>query len=149
MRRRTRATVRKLPKASSLAARNRMRACRGRDTTPERDLRSALHGIGLRFRVHRRPEPMINSRADIVFPRAKVAVFVDGCFWHGCSRHGTTPVANRKFWLDKIAANRRRDRSHGALLRAAGWTVIRVWEHEEPEAACRRVIRHAVRKRSR
>jgi DNA mismatch endonuclease, patch repair protein len=134
-----RTIVRHSPRASSEAARKRMRACRGRDTAPERDLRSALHRMGLRFRVHRRPEPAINCRADILFSGAKLAVFVDGCFWHGCPQHRTTPRANRRFWLEKIAANRRRDARSARRIRSAGWTVIRVWEHETSQRAGRRI----------
>src|SRR5579859_4803362 len=99
------------PHPSSPAATIRMRANRSRDTSPELALRSALHRAGLRFRVNfkvraddRRP-----ISVDIAFPRRKVAVFVDGCFWHGCKEHRTIPVANRAYWAPKIEENARRD----------------------------------------
>lgn len=81
------------------------------------------------------------TRPDIVFSRARVAVFVDGCFWHGCPEHGEVPAANREFWRGKLAATAERDGRNDAMLKAAGWTVIRVWEHEEPGHAADRVER--------
>jgi len=86
------------------------------------------------FRVHgftgwRRQRPL-PGRPDFVFPARRLAVFVDGCFWHGCPRHGTMPKGNRSFWRAKIARNRERDREVGAELRRLGWKVLRVWEHE-------------------
>jgi DNA mismatch endonuclease, patch repair protein len=114
-----------------------MRANRRRDSGPERALRSALHRAGLRFRVDfpirtsgRRP-----IRPDVVFPGRRVAVFVDGCFWHGCPQHGTQPATNEVYWTQKIGANRDRDLSTTAALKAAGWTVLRFWEHEDPGVA--------------
>jgi DNA mismatch endonuclease, patch repair protein len=110
-----------------------------RDTTPELALRSELHRRGLRFRVDRRPVPGVRTRADLVFASARVAVYVDGCFWHGCPDHGTMPKANADFWGPKLARNQERDRQIDAALREAGWTVVRVWEHEERAAAADRV----------
>lgn len=106
-----------------------------RDTAPEMALRSELHRRGLRYNVHRRPVPDLRREADIVFPARRIAVFVDGCFWHGCPDHRTHPRRNSSFWLDKIDGNRSRDADTDARLRAAGWTVIRVWEHEDPADA--------------
>lgn len=117
--------------ASSHIARATMRANRSRDTTPEKLLRSALHGMGLRFRVSARPIPSLNRTADIVFRPARIAVFVDGCFWHGCLTHYTAPRANADFWRVKIQRNQERDRETDEQLAAAGWTVMRVWEHED------------------
>ena len=128
-----------VPVASSDEARNRMRANRSRDTKPEKQLRSLLHRQGFRFRVDISPIPGVRRRADIVFTRAKVAIFVDGCFWHGCPDHATWPKANAKFWREKIEANRRRDADTNAKFEEAGWTVIRVWEHEDPFSAARSV----------
>ena len=109
-----------------------------RDTQPELLLRRILHRQGLRYRVHLRPEKEIRRQADIVFTRAKVAVFVDGCFWHRCPEHGTEPKANAAWWKIKLDRNADRDRETDQALTAAGWTVVRVWEHEDPsEAACR------------
>ncbi|WP_424190409.1 very short patch repair endonuclease [Actinokineospora sp. G85] len=112
---------------------------RSRDTTVELALRKELHARGLRYRVHRRPLPGVRREADIVFGRVKVAVFVDGCFWHGCPRHVTWPKNNAEFWRAKIEANRTRDRDTDLRLAGNGWTVVRVWEHEDPIAAADRV----------
>ena len=121
--------------ASSEAIRKTMVGCRSRDTSPEKALRSAVHRLGLRFRVCARPIPGVRRTADIVFPRAKVAVFLDGCFWHGCSEHYVPPKTNPDYWSGKIEGNRSRDADTDAKLRAAGWSVIRVWEHEDPAQA--------------
>lgn len=117
-----------------------MQANRGRDTGPELKLRSAAHRKGLRFHVSRRPIAGIRRTADLVFPRLRLAVFMDGCFWHGCPLHYTRPVANAGFWADKIEANLARDRDTDRLLRAAGWTVLRFWEHEDPEACAESLV---------
>lgn len=110
-----------------------------RDTRPELLLRRRLHALGLRYTVHRRPVPNVRRTADIVFSRARVAVFVDGCFWHGCPEHATAPKTNAEWWTTKLARNVERDRETDALLAAAGWSVIRVWEHELPGEAAERV----------
>lgn len=135
----TRASARPLP--SSPAVRDQMSRLGQRDTTPELALRSELHRRGLRFRVDRPPVPGIRTRADIVFPREKVAVYVDGCFWHSCPDHGTMPKANADFWEPKLARNRERDREIDAALQEKGWTVERVWEHENHAHAADRVER--------
>src|SRR5690242_18235278 len=98
------------PPPSSPAATAMGKANRGRDTAPERELRSALHRRGLRFRVHQRPEPSLRVTADVVFRRARVAVFVDGCFWHRCPVHATKPKSNSEWWEAKLQANVDRDR---------------------------------------
>lgn len=116
-----------------------MRSQRERNTRPELEIRSRLHRRGLRFFVQRRVLPGLRREADIVFPRARVAVFVDGCFWHGCPEHGTWPRHNADFWREKIAANVERDRDTEARLQAAGWTVARIWEHEQPDVAVQRI----------
>lgn len=116
-----------------------MRATRRRDTDCEREIRSLLHSEGHRYFVDRAPISGIRSRADLVFPRARVAVFVDGCFWHGCPKHGTWPKANAIWWRTKIKANMRRDRASTRLLQLAGWLVLRVWAHEEPFIAAGRI----------
>lgn len=104
-----------------------MKRVKQKDTAAELALRSALHGLGLRYRLHRRIEGVV---VDIVFPTAKVAVFVDGCFWHGCPLHATLPKSNQFYWLPKLAENKERDQRQSDKLRTAGWTVIRFWEHE-------------------
>jgi len=119
--------------ASSPAASARMKSNRGRDTGPERAVRSGLHRRGLRFRVHQSILPESRRRADIVFRRSRIAVFIDGCFWHGCPVHGTMPKANRAFWEAKLRTNRERDSDTDRKLRDSNWTVLRFWEHAEVE----------------
>jgi DNA mismatch endonuclease, patch repair protein len=110
-----------------------------RDTLPERAIRSELHCRGLRFRVDRAPVPGLRSRADIVFGPTRVAVYVDGCFWHSCPEHGTRPKANAEWWEQKLNRNQERDRETDRVLREQGWKVVRIWEHEDPAAAADRV----------
>jgi DNA mismatch endonuclease (patch repair protein) len=119
-----------------------MQANRRRDSGPELALRSALHRAGLRFRVDHpvRPPGRRPTRPDVVFPKHRIAVFVDGCFWHGCPIHGTQPATNREYWAKKIDANRHRDTSTTAALERDGWTVLRFWEHEDPADAVQRVL---------
>jgi DNA mismatch endonuclease (patch repair protein) len=118
-----------------------MRGNRKRDTRPELALRSELHRRGLRYRIDSEPVKGLRCRADIVFRRQKVAVFVDGCFWHGCPEHGTSPKTNASYWSAKIARNVERDQLNEAKLSEAGWVVIRVWEHEPPTDAASRIAR--------
>jgi DNA mismatch endonuclease (patch repair protein) len=125
-----------------------MQATRGRDTAPELALRRELHRRGLRYRVDMPVVPGLRRRADIVFTRARVAVFVDGCYWHGCPQHATFAKSNAEFWAAKIAANQARDADTGRRLRQAGWTVVRVWEHDTAEAAADQV-QAALRRRPR
>lgn len=103
-----------------------MSSIRGKDTKPEMRLRRALHAEGLRYRVHGK----LPGRPDIVFASARLAVFLDGCWWHGCPQHFRMPESNTDFWRAKFDRNMERDRQVTAKLRAAGWSVIRVWEHE-------------------
>jgi DNA mismatch endonuclease (patch repair protein) len=130
---------RNTPPASSPEALRRMRSTRQRDTAAEVALRSALHRRGLRFFVDRPPLRGLRRRADVVFPRARVAVYVDGCFWHSCPIHATAPKANADWWREKLRANQDRDRDMDRRLRDGGWTVVRVWEHEDSEDAAQRV----------
>ncbi len=127
------------PTASSAEARRRMQANRRRDTKPELALRRLLHARGRRFRVDYPLLPDLRRRADVVFTRPKVAVYLDGCFWHSCPVHGTTARANAAFWAEKLAANQQRDRDTDRRLVEAGWTVVRIWEHESPDEAADRV----------
>lgn len=112
---------------------------RSRDTGAELAIRRALHAMGLRYRVHRRPLPGVRREVDILFGPARVAVFVDGCFWHGCPDHGTSPKANSEWWSNKLRRNRERDVDTTERLVQAGWTTIRVWEHEPPDQAASRI----------
>lgn len=116
--------------ASSEPIRHTMQGNRGRDTKPELAIRRELHRRGLRFRVAVRPLRGVRRTADVVFTRVRVAVFVDGCFWHHCPEHFRMPATNTEFWASKIEGNQHRDREIDALLMEAGWTVVRVWEHE-------------------
>jgi len=125
--------------ASSETVRRQMQANKSRDTKPELALRSRIHQMGLRYRVGARPVPGIRRTADIVFTRVRVAVFLDGCYWHGCPEHYRPARRNEQFWREKIEGNRVRDAETDRLLREAGWTVVRVWEHEEIDAAAERV----------
>jgi DNA mismatch endonuclease (patch repair protein) len=126
------------PAASSAVIRRRMQQQRRRDTRPEMELRKTLHAAGLRYRVERPVLPCMRRRADVVFGPAKVAVFVDGCFWHMCPEHATFPKANADWWREKLERNRARDQDTDRLLRERGWLPLRVWEHEEiAEAALR------------
>lgn len=117
------------------ATSKRMAATAGRNNRRERALRSELHRRGLRFRLHQRL--LTNSRrtVDIVFSRSRVAVLLDGCFWHGCPTHGTWPKNNAAWWREKIEANTARDRDTDRRLTDAGWHVLRIWEHEPIEVA--------------
>lgn len=117
--------------ATSPAVRKVMQANVRRDTKPERELRSILHGMGLRYRVDFPPLPATRCRADVVFSRAKLAVFVDGCFWHGCPVHYRPAKKNAGFWDRKLAENVARDRRTDDALRRAGWRSLRVWEHDD------------------
>jgi DNA mismatch endonuclease (patch repair protein) len=118
------------PPATSAAVRKTMQGNRGKDTRPEVALRKQLHRLGFRFRKHVAPGTGLRRRADIVFNQWRVAVFVDGCFWHGCPEHFTLPRQHAGYWAAKIARNRERDLGTDAALSAQGWSVVRIWEHE-------------------
>lgn len=130
------------PFPSSPAASATGRGNRRRDTGPELELGSILHRRGLRYR---RDFPVVEGkirvRPDFVFRRSQVAVFVDGCFWHCCPAHGVIPRANADYWRPKLARNRERDQEVTLALENAGWTVVRVWEHESPTEAASKVTR--------
>ncbi|MCX5596522.1 very short patch repair endonuclease [Streptomyces phaeochromogenes] len=118
--------------ASSAARRRNMQAIRSRDTKPELLVRRLLHAQGLRYRVAAKPLPGLRRTADIVFRPAKLAVFIDGCYWHGCPEHYAPPKTNPDYWSGKVTRNMTRDRDTDERLREAGWTVLRFWEHESP-----------------
>jgi DNA mismatch endonuclease, patch repair protein len=117
----------------------RFAAQRERDTQPELLLRRALHRRGLRYRLHRRPLSHLRRTVDIVFPASKVAVDVRGCFWHVCPEHCSFPQSNAAWWAEKLTRNVERDRETETALQSAGWFVIVIWEHEDPELAAERV----------
>lgn len=112
---------------------------RSRDTEPELALRRRLHALGMRFYVDRRPIPSLRRTADVLFPVTQVAVFVDGCYWHGCVMHCHLPTTNADYWRTKIYRTKVRDASTTATLEAAGWIVVRVWEHDDSDEAAKAV----------
>jgi DNA mismatch endonuclease (patch repair protein) len=111
-----------------------------RDTNPELALRNLLFRKGLRYRVNLRPIPGLRRSADIVFTRQRLAIFVDGCFWHACPEHGTWPKANAEWWRLKLVTNTQRDRDTDYRFLSAGWHVMRIWEHEPVISAAERVV---------
>lgn len=118
-----------------------MRRVRQKNTSAEWALRHELHALGLRYRTHVPVVVKPRRVADVAFSGIRIAVFVDGCFWHGCPTHATWPKQNAEFWRAKIVANRARDRDTDARLRADGWRVVRVWEHETPHLAASRIAK--------
>ncbi|NKF31402.1 very short patch repair endonuclease, partial [Pseudomonas sp. BGM005] len=126
-----------------------MRANKARDTTPELAIRKILHAAGYRYRVDFAPDPSTRRRrADLVFTRVRLAVFVDGCFWHGCPIHGTIPIRNRDYWEPKLLKNIERDLATTESLRGIGWSVLRIWEHVAPTDAARTIIDEVTRLRA-
>ncbi|MFR9724534.1 very short patch repair endonuclease [Streptomyces sp. MS19] len=130
----------RMPAASSLQVSARMARQARRDTAPEVAVRRLLHAAGRRYRLHRPVPGMPRRTMDIAFPGAKVAVFLDGCFWHGCPRHATRPKANGTWWREKLAKNVARDIETTQRLDDEGWVVLRFWEHESPEAVADRIV---------
>ena len=116
-----------------------MQAIRSRDTAPERLVRRLVHAQGLRYRVAARPLPDLRRTADLVFRPVKVAVFIDGCYWHGCPEHYVPPKTNSGYWSGKVARNMARDVDTNQRLRDAGWTVLRFWEHESPDGCALKI----------
>lgn len=127
-------------KPSSPEASARLARVRQKDTAAELRLRRTLHARGLRYRIHVPVLEKPRRVADIVFRRRKLAIFVDGCFWHGCPQHGTSSKSNADFWRDKIETNQKRDLDTNQRLTQAGWRVLRVWEHEDAEDAADRIM---------
>ncbi|MFF4163462.1 very short patch repair endonuclease [Streptomyces sp. NPDC001741] len=117
----------------------RMKRQARRDTTPEVAIRKLLHAAGHRYRLNERVPGMPRRTIDIAFTRARVAVLIDGCFWHGCPVHATQPKANAQWWRDKLDRNMERDVETTTHLTAAGWTVLRFWEHESAEDVARQI----------
>ena len=128
------------PGSSGAAASRRMRQLKRRDNGPELALRRQLHAAGLRYRVAY-PMPTLARRSiDVAFPALRIAVFVDGCFWHGCPEHGNVPSANTEWWQAKLAANQARDADTTARLQELGWRVLRLWEHSVERGGAEVVI---------
>lgn len=126
--------------ATDAHARATMVANRSKDTGPERAVRSLLHAQGLRYRTHFCPVQPLRRTADIVFTRWRIAVFIDGCFWHACPEHFVAPKSNSEYWMSKMEGNQRRDREVNSTLNEAGWTVLRFWEHEPPLGVADRIV---------
>ncbi|MBD0841860.1 very short patch repair endonuclease [Streptomyces sp. TRM68416] len=119
-----------------------------RDTEPEVAVRRLLHAAGMRYRVNVPVPGMPRRTIDVVFPKAKIAVFMDGCFWHGCPEHATQPKSNAEWWRQKLDRNMARDVETTEHLTTAGWEVLRFWEHEVPEVVARRVAAAVERRRA-
>ncbi|MET9292726.1 very short patch repair endonuclease [Streptomyces sp. NPDC003077] len=127
-----------VPSSSGVSA--RMSRQGRRDTKPELAVRQLLHGAGYRYRLQYRVPGMARRTVDIAFPGLRIAVFLDGCFWHGCPDHATSPKANADWWRNKLDTNMARDLETTAHLKDSGWEVLRFWEHEDPEAIAQRVV---------
>ncbi|GAA1893178.1 very short patch repair endonuclease [Streptomyces durmitorensis] len=134
-------------KPSSPAISARMSRQARRDTAPELAVRRLLHAAGHRYSLNVRVPDMPRRTIDIAFPRAKVAVFLDGCFWHGCPEHATQPKANAEWWRTKLDRNIARDLETSEHLAESGWIVLRFWEHEAPDRVARRVAATVERQR--
>lgn len=119
------------PEPPSEVVRRQMEAQRRKDTSPEVALRKMLFADGLRYRVNYKVPGAPRRTIDIAFPSRRVAVFIDGCFWHGCPQHGLAPKHNGDWWASKLAKNHERDVETTGLLESQGWTVLRFWEHED------------------
>ncbi len=135
-------TGRAYPNAASEGRAANMRAIRRTGTKPEITLRSALHRLGYRYRKDHRLDLAggVRVRPDIVFTARKVAIFVDGCFWHACPQHGRAPTVNEWYWAPKLRRTVERDRAADVALAAAGWQVVRLWEHTPLDDATAAVI---------
>jgi DNA mismatch endonuclease (patch repair protein) len=128
------------PQASSPEVAHRMSIHPRRDTGPELAARRLLHAAGLRFRVIYKVPGAPRRTIDVAFTRLRIAVFLDGCFWHGCPEHGQLPASNQDWWKSKIERNRMRDADTTAILTADGWQVLRFWEHQTPEAVTETIL---------
>ncbi len=117
-----------------------MRGTKKRDTGPELAVRRLVHASGLRYRVAATPITGVRRTADLLFRPTKVAVFIDGCFWHSCPVHGTSPRAHSEYWLPKLERNRERDLETTSALEEAGWLVLRFWEHEDPSEVAASIV---------
>ena len=137
------------PGASSAELAARMSRLRRRDNDPEMAVRRLLHAAGLRYRVAYRIPGQRRRTVDVAIPGCKLAVYLDGCFWHSCPEHMQLPRANADWWVRKLAMNRARDAASTAQLRALGWTVLRFWEHEPPDRVAAAVLDHVRRSRPR
>lgn len=129
-----------LPVQTNPVHSRRLRKQATKNTSPERTIRQLLYREGRRYRVHYPVPGMPRRTIDIAFPRRRVAVFVDGCFWHGCAEHARSSRTNLEYWEPKIAGNRYRDLETQRHLEDAGWTVLRIWEHEQAFESVDRIL---------
>lgn len=129
-----------MPRPANEHVRRRLASQRTRDTSVELRLRRRLHSMGYRYRVDVLAEPTVRSKPDIVFGAKRVAVYVDGCFWHGCPEHFIPPKNNATWWDEKISANKRRDAATRARLTELGWTVLAFWEHQDLDEAAAAIV---------
>jgi DNA mismatch endonuclease (patch repair protein) len=137
------------PQASSTRVRNNMRSVRRKNTAPELAVRRLLFFRGLRYRVdYLLPIKGCRRRADVAFPKLRIAVFVDGCWWHGCGLHGGQAKTNADWWRDKIASNVARDHDTNSRLHDIGWIVCRYWEHDDVTSVCDDIEQLVLRHRS-
>ncbi|UED85486.1 very short patch repair endonuclease [Streptomyces profundus] len=134
------------PSSPQVSARMSRQA--NRDTGAERAVRRLLHAAGYRYRIHHPVPGMRRRKIDIAFTGIKLAVLIDGCFWHGCPEHATSPKTNAGWWRQKLDRNVQRDRETDTQLRSQGWTVRRFWEHESPEVVMRQVASVVDRRRA-
>ncbi|MFI0238986.1 very short patch repair endonuclease [Streptomyces sp. NPDC016845] len=125
---------------SSPSVSTRMSRQGSRDTAPELAVRTLLHRAGFRYRVNLRVPGMSRRTIDIAFPKSKIAVFMDGCFWHGCPDHATHPKSNADWWRTKLDKNMQRDIETTEHLRSEGWIVLRFWEHEDVQTVAATVV---------
>jgi DNA mismatch endonuclease (patch repair protein) len=132
------------PSATSPAVRERMRAVRRSQTSPEQALFRAMSKWGFRASRNTRPVSDLKIKADLVLRGHRLCIFVDGCFWHSCPKHGTVPATNASWWAEKLADVRRRDRRQTRLLRAVGWSVLRIWEHDITETRFEKLNRRVI-----
>lgn len=133
--------------ASSAAVRKTMQGNRGRDTKAEIAVRRLVHARGLRYLVNARPEADLRRTVDLLFTRVRVAVFIDGCYWHGCPENFRVPATNAGYWTSKIGRNHARDLNTTSWLEEKGWIVLRFWEHEEPVTVAERIEQTVLRAR--
>ena len=126
--------------ASSPEVRQRMQSVGQKDTPKELAVRKILFGKGYRYRINCKPLKNLNRKADIIFIKYKLAIFIDGCFWHLCPKHGSIPNANRKYWENKLYTNVQRDKETNEILQNNGWIVLRFWEHDDPNYAANAII---------
>lgn len=134
------------PSSPGVSARMSRQA--SKDTEAELAVRRLLHAAGLRYRVEYPVPGMARRRIDVAFTSIKVAVLIDGCFWHGCPKHSTQPKANAEWWRQKLARNVARDAETTEHLVSAGWEVLRFWEHEAPDAVASHIVEAVQRRRA-